>query len=97
MAEREGGDSVKVKKVAIRNILGIHARPAGLFAQTASKFNAQIVVEKNGLVVDGKSIMEVMMLGAGQGSSIIIKAKGEDAESALDALEELIENKFGEE
>jgi len=54
-------------------------------------------VEKNGVVVDGKSIMEVMMLGAGQGSSITIKAKGEDADLALDALEKLIEGKFGEE
>ena len=97
MTEKEGGDSLKVKKLAIKNTLGIHARPAGLFAQTASKFNSQIVVEKNGVIVDGKSIMEVMMLGAGQGSSITIKAKGEDAESALSALEKLIEDKFGEE
>jgi len=97
MSEREGGDSIKVKKLAIKNSLGIHARPAGLFAQIASKFNAQIAVEKNGMTVDGKSIMEVMMLGAGKGSSITIKAKGEDAESALNALEKLIEDKFGEE
>jgi phosphocarrier protein len=97
MTEREGEDSVKVKNLAIKNTLGIHARPAGLFAQTASKFNAHIVVEKNGVTVDGKSIMEVMMLGAGQGSSITVKARGEDAELALDALEKLIEDKFGEE
>ena len=97
MAEKENGNSVRVKQFSIKNTLGIHARPAGLFAQTASKFNAQIVVEKNGVAVDGKSIMEVMMLGAGQGSSITIKAKGEDADVALEALEKLIEDKFGEE
>ena len=97
MAEKENGNSVRVKQFSINNTLGIHARPAGLFAQTASKFNAHIVVEKNGVAVDGKSIMEVMMLGAGQGSSITIKAKGEDADLALDALEKLIEGKFGEE
>jgi len=97
MAEKENGNSIRVKQFSINNTLGIHARPAGLFAQTANKFNAQIVVEKNGVAVDGKSIMEVMMLGAGQGSSITIKAKGEDADLALDALEKLIEGKFGEE
>jgi phosphocarrier protein len=94
---RADGDFEKVKRFSIKNVLGIHARPAGLFAQTASKFNAQILVEKDGVSVDGKSIMEVMMLGAAQGSSITIKAKGEDADLALNELEQLIENKFGEE
>jgi phosphocarrier protein len=78
-------------------VLGIHARPAGLFAQTASRFNSKISVEKDGVAVDGKSIMEVMMLGAAQGASIIVRAKGEDADLALAALERLIEDKFGEE
>jgi phosphocarrier protein len=94
---RADGDFEKVKRFSIKNVLGIHARPAGLFAQTASKFNAQILVEKDGVSVDGKSIMEVMMLGAAQGSNITIKAKGEDADLALNELEKLIENKFGEE
>jgi phosphocarrier protein len=97
MTEREDEDFEKVKSFSIKNVLGIHARPAGLFAQTASRFNSQIVVEKDGVAVDGKSIMEVMMLGATQGSSVVIKAKGGDADLALDALERLIEGKFGEE
>lgn len=94
---RDDGGLEKVKRFSIKNVLGIHARPAGLFVQTASKFNAQILVEKDGVSVDGKSIMEVMMLGAAQGSNITIKAKGEDADLALNELEKLIENKFGEE
>lgn len=96
MQDLEEGD-LKVKKFCIKNRLGIHARPAGLFAQTASRFNSRITVEKDGISVDGKSIMEVMMLGATQGSYIIVKARGEDAESALEALEKLVESKFGEE
>jgi phosphocarrier protein len=94
---KEDGNLEKAKKFSIKNVLGIHARPAGLFAQTASKFDSQIIIEKDDIAVDGKSIMEVMMLGAAQGSSIMIKAKGKDADLALDTLGKLIENKFGEE
>ena len=97
MIAGQDGDLERERSFIIKNVLGIHARPAGLFAQTANKYKAQIIVEKNGLAVDGKSIMAVMMLGAGQGSTIVIRAKGEDADSALDALGGIIEGKFGEE
>lgn len=65
--------------------------------QTASRFQADIKVEKDGQVADGKSIMDLMMLAASQGNQITIKAQGEDALEALEALATLIEGRFGEE
>lgn len=84
------------KTLIIENKLGLHARPAALFVQTANKFKSEIQVEKNGQEVNGKSIMGLMMLAAGQGSAIIIKVTGEDAQEAIKKLEELILSKFGE-
>ena len=84
------------KTLIIENKLGLHARPAALFVQTANKFKSDIQVEKNGQEVNGKSIMGLMMLAAGQGSAIIIKVAGEDAQEAIKKLEELILSKFGE-
>ncbi len=80
----------------IKNKFGLHARPSASFVQTASRFQSEIKVEKDGQVADGKSILDLMMLAAGQGNSITVKANGEDAEEALTALGELIENRFGE-
>ena len=97
MTVRDNESVEKVGTYLIRNELGIHARPAGLFAQTANRFKSRIVVERNGTAVDGKSIMEVMLLGAFKGNSVTVRAIGEDAESALAALAELINGKFGEE
>lgn len=81
----------------IRNELGLHARPASLFVQTASSFGSEIVVEKDGDIVNGKSLMGLLMLAAGYGSTIKIKIKGEDAEEMLKALIELFERNFDEE
>ncbi|MFH1678604.1 MAG: HPr family phosphocarrier protein [Candidatus Omnitrophota bacterium] len=78
------------KIVKIRNKLGLHARPAALFVQTANKFDSIITVEKDNEKVNGKSIMGVLMLGAEQGSSVIIEAQGQDAEIALSELEKLL-------
>jgi phosphocarrier protein len=90
----------KQAKVEITNSLGFHARPCALFVQTASQHKkCDVRVIKDGVVVDGKSIMGLMMLAAAQGTIITIEVEGDDSEceSALASLVELIENKFGEE
>jgi phosphotransferase system HPr (HPr) family protein len=80
----------------IDNEVGLHARPAALFVQTASKFQSSITVQNGGNRADAKSILEVLTLGAGKGASIVISAEGEDAAQALKALQELIAGHFGE-
>lgn len=80
----------------IHNEVGLHARPAALFVQTASKFNSTIVVQNGENRADAKSILEVLTLGAGKDASITITAEGDDADQALLALQELIAGNFGE-
>lgn len=80
----------------IKNELGLHARAAAQFVQTASKFKASVTVAKDGEEVNGKSILSLMMLAAPIGSEIQITADGEDAADVLQQLLELIDNKFGE-
>lgn len=80
----------------IKNKFGLHARPSASFVQTASRFRSEIKVEKDGQMADGKSILDLMMLAAAQGTRITIKAQGEDARDALKALGDLIEARFGE-
>ncbi|MBV8328920.1 MAG: HPr family phosphocarrier protein [Verrucomicrobia bacterium] len=90
--------STKVQKeVTILNKLGLHARPAAMFVRTANKHRAEIWVEKGGEQVNGKSIMGLMMLAAGQGSVLRISAEGADAEVAIQELELLIQKRFDEE
>ena len=84
------------REVTIKNKLGIHARPAALFVKTASRFRSEITVEKDGENVNGKTIMGLMMLAAGQGTKLSISAQGEDASTALDELEALVERRFDE-
>ena len=84
------------REVTVNNKLGIHARPAAQFVKTASGFTCQITVEKDEEEVDGKSIMGLMMLAAGNGSILNIVADGDDAEPALDALEGLVQANFNE-
>ena len=84
------------RSVKIVNKLGIHARPAAEIVKTASKFGSNITIVRDDLEVNGKSIMGVMILAAEQGSTIDIKADGPDAEQALDALEAVIADGFGE-
>ena len=81
----------------IKNKFGLHARPSASFVQTASRFRAEIRVEKDGQTADGKSIMDLMMLAAAHGTFITVQAEGEDAQQALESLEILIEGRFGEE
>lgn len=76
---------------------GLHARPAAQFVKIAGKFASDIKVVKDGLEVNGKSIMGIMMLAAEPGSKILLIINGDDEQDALKALKELIENKFYEE
>jgi phosphocarrier protein len=85
------------KEVTIVNKLGLHARPAAMFVRVANKHRAEIWVEKDGEQVNGKSIMGLMMLAAGQGSRLLISAEGADAQGALQELQDLVERRFDEE
>ena len=86
-----------VRKFTIKNRLGIHARPAAKLAKTANQFDSTVRVMKDGLEVNGKSIMGIMMLAAAQGNVIEIEAEGPDEEEALRAMGDLIGNRFDEE
>ena len=85
------------KEVTILNKLGLHARPAAMFVRVANRHRAEIWIEKDGEQVNGKSIMGLMMLAAGQGSRIVISAEGADAQNALNELELLVQRRFDEE
>jgi phosphocarrier protein len=87
---------VSEREVLIVNPLGLHARPAAQIVRTASDFTADVRLEKDGMEVNGKSIMGVMMLAAECGSTIRIRATGSDEEAALEALCRLVADGFGE-
>ena len=82
-------------ELLIRNQLGLHARACALFVKTASRYKCDIMVARDGVEVNGKSIMGVMMLAAEAGSTILVKAHGADEQEALAALKELVDGKFG--
>ena len=84
------------KELIIVNRLGLHARPSAMFVKTASRFRAEIWVEKDGERVNGKSIMGLMMLAAGQGSKLLVSCEGADADKALAEIEAVILRKFEE-
>ncbi|NOY77037.1 MAG: HPr family phosphocarrier protein [Calditrichaeota bacterium] len=84
------------KEVIVKNKLGLHARPSALFVRKASKFKSDIQLIKDGVEVNGKSIMGLMMLAAEMGSKITIRAEGEDEDKAVETLAALFENKFDE-
>src|SRR2546425_1561267 len=85
------------KELVVTNKLGIHARPAAMFVRTASKFDCDIYVEKDGERVNGKSIMGLMMLAAGPGSKLLLTAEGDAAARAVVELEALVKRNFDEE
>lgn len=85
------------RELHIINELGMHARAAAEFTRLAARFKASVFVSRDGMEINGKSIMGVLMLAAHCGSSIVVRTEGEDAAEALDALEQLVENRFGEE
>ena len=82
-------------QLLIRNQLGLHARACALFVKTSSKFKAEITVARDDLVVNGKSILGVMMLAAEEGATIVVRAEGPDEGDAVAALRELVDGKFG--
>ena len=86
-----------VRELPIINKRGLHARASAKFVQTAEKFDAELTVTRNGESVGGTSIMGLMMLSAGIGTTITVAAKGREAEAAINAITELVGNKFGEE
>ena len=92
-------DNGSVEKVlVIENKYGLHARPATQFVETASRYNCEVVLLKDGEEVNGKSIMGLMMLGAEKGTKFTVRCFGsDDADECLQSLSKLIENKFGEE
>lgn len=85
------------KRFVIQNKLGLHARPAALFVQTANRFDCEVEVRKGRENVNGKSIMGIMTLAVGNGSSIVVRTSGADAKEAMAEISALIEGNFGEE
>ncbi len=94
---RKHGESHSIsKEVIVQNKLGIHARPSAMFVKTASRFECDIFVAKDGEEVNGKSIMGLMMLAAGPGCKLLVRAEGVDALKAIEELESLLRRKFDE-
>ena len=82
------------KKIAIKNKLGLHARPAAMFVQIANRFDCDILVKRGSREVNGKSIMGILMLAANKGSKILVKAEGPDSQAAIAELEKLLSGEF---
>lgn len=97
MAAHSSREEGVVQEVVIQNRLGLHARPAAMFVREANRHRCDIHVEKDGETINGKSIMGLMMLAAGMGSKIRIRANGVGAPEALQSLSQLVERKFDEE
>lgn len=87
---------MKEKELLIENKLGLHARAAAQIVKTASAYASRITIQKDGLEVDGKSIMGIMMLAAAKGSTVLLVARGDDEKEAVAGLEKLFRDKFGE-
>jgi len=85
------------RELSIRNRLGLHARAAAKFVQTASRFRSEVKIRKNGEEVDGKSILGILLLAASQGTHITLAVSGEDEQDAFAAVEDLIVRSFDEE
>jgi phosphocarrier protein len=85
------------REVVIRNRLGLHARAAARFVHTANRFRSRVTVGRHGKVMDGKSILGILLLAASQGSVLELAAEGDDEEAAVEALATLISSGFGEE
>ncbi|HEX6852303.1 MAG TPA: HPr family phosphocarrier protein [Candidatus Polarisedimenticolaceae bacterium] len=84
------------REIVIANRLGLHARAAAKFVHTAQSFRAKVTVSKDATRVDGKSILGLLTLAASRGTRLRLAAEGDDGEAALDALEGLVRDRFGE-
>jgi phosphotransferase system HPr (HPr) family protein len=89
-------DDFATRLVTVVNPQGFHARPAAMFVKLAGSFPCQIEIVKENLVINGKSILDLLTLGAGNGTTLTLRASGPQAESAVAALAQLIEDGFGE-
>ena len=87
---------MRCQKVVIRNKLGMHARASAKFVSLASGFKSEITLKRNGQQINGKSIMGIMMLAAAKGAELEICADGKDEKKAIEALTELVSDRFGE-
>ena len=96
MANDSGAGTI-VREIPIINQKGLHARASARFVQTVDKFNAEVTVTRGGETVGGTSIMGLLMLAAGRGSSITVAARGPEAKAAIAAIEALCADRFGEE
>jgi len=85
------------RQMTIRNRLGLHARAAARFVHTASRFRSRVTAGRDGRVMDGKSILGILLLSASQGTAIDVSAEGDDEQQAIEALAALVEGGFGEE
>ena len=95
--KKSSGDSdVQTRDVVVKNQHGLHARPAAMLVKATQRFRSEIWIEKDGERVNGKSIMGIMMLAAGNGSTLQIIAEGSDAGVALDEIQKLVDSRFGE-
>lgn len=98
MSETGKGATSAELEVVIKNAQGLHARPAAQFVRIAAKYpKVELTVGKGPLTVNGKSIINIMMLAAGPGSKLILRAQGEGAQGLLNDLRDLIDSRFGEE
>jgi phosphocarrier protein HPr len=88
---------MEIEIFTIKNRLGLHARAAALLVKTANRFVSEITIEKDGVEVNGKSIMGILMLAASKGTKITVKVNGKDSTQAVQVLGKLIADKFGEE
>ena len=85
------------RNVVIQNRLGLHARACSVFVKEAAKFSSHVVVARDGLEVNGKSILGVMMLAAERGAELLLRTEGTDEEAMMEALVKVVNDKFGEE
>ena len=84
------------REVAVVNRLGMHARAAARFVQTANRYRSRITLGRDSRAMDGKSILGILLLAAAQGSTLVVTADGEDEHAAVTALADLITGRFGE-
>ncbi len=85
------------REITIRNKAGLHTRPASMLVRTASQYESDVFLRRNGYEINGKSVIGVMTLAAGKGATLTLVVEGEDEEAAADAISDLFEDGFGEE
>jgi len=85
-----------IKEIVVKNAQGLHARPAAMFVQIASRYNSAVTIQKDDEKVNGKSIMGIMTLAAGVGSAITVRTEGIDAQKAINEISKLVMGNFGE-